>query len=289
MNPNPGLRDDKYHFQEPVAALKERLIMVSAADKAAEAAVKRCWIHAGIGYIGGFLSIFLAAATGGLLAWLPVVLLIYGVVMTVKACRRRHYDIEDRKLAILRGFLDVISVDTPKTVAVEVDIDLRDYRKGGQPQGDPGADKDGSKVSRYTHDWLTVCGPLADGSRYRIKVVECFTRKEKSKRKYTKVRESIQGTVRLQVKAGLSRLGDPQALVQALKAKQPPAPLKPTRVEVKGDTLCAELDALAGIRLQGRYSTTEPEANTIIDAETLLNSMLWAYDGIARAAKPAGK
>ena len=140
----------------------------------------------------------------------------------------------------------------------------------------------GLKTAKHAHEWLRVAGALVDGTRYQLAVVDSVARKEKSKRKYTKVKERIRSQILLQLRLR-PRHGDAQPVAAALKALAPPRPLSLAGVDAKGQVLQARLASAICTRTKGRYRPTVRGESNLVTGDMLLQTLIWAYDGIGRS------
>ena len=288
------LKKDIYRLQEKAEQLKQKFKTALQSDTLAEKMKKRWSVVLIVGGIVAFLGLFAAASmaeSGMSWGWLlPAAAAVAAVVGLVNFLRYDRYDLDNRKLELASTLLGALAADTPITESLQLTLDFRDYRKGGSLTGE---DKEGGwlggrvRIYRYEHAWLDLRGRLADGNTYRIGVVDRVTRKEKPKRKYTKVRETIRGEVQVQLGVKVSRYGDPSRAAALLEETPPPAPLFRRSVRAGARRLKVVLGSPPSVEVRGRsQGSKEGEAN-LVTGEAIIKTMLWVYDGLAQARQGA--
>lgn len=227
----------------------------------------------------------LAKLTGPLVG----ICFIAAIVVLLKRGSQGKYDLDDRKLETVVRSLTMIAADTPRTTIMRLMVDFRDYQKGGEltSKDQPGFFSSAPKVLKYAHEWLTLEGELADGSNYRLGVSDSVTRKEKRKRKYTKVKASTRGVIVVQLKLKPARYGDAAALAASLQsAPPPPGSLELRGASANGRTLRVALRTQPSLTVTGRGTQSSGESN-ILTGDTVLQAMLWIYDTLGRARSAA--
>jgi hypothetical protein len=280
---------DSYELTGKALPLLRRFEAAQGSDKQAEARARKLGIGAALCGAGAFLSFFLggmvAAVTDSSIGFLLIPAFLIGmIVLLVKRHKAKKFDLDDRKLATVVRVLRMLSADTPQQSDVSVHVDFRDYQKGGTRSDEQKSGVFGSSKSmKFTHPWLRFGGVLADGTRYQLDVVESVARKERSKRKYTKVKERIRSTLQIQLRLRPTRYGSGDAVAQLLRSIPPPRPLQLKGVRATGPKLQAVLQTPLYSKVKGRYRPTETGKENLFDADMLLQSMLWIYDGIGRS------
>jgi hypothetical protein len=284
-----SMRVDAYELTGKALPLLRRFEAAHGSDKEAEARARKLGIRAALCGAGAFLSLFL----GGLLAasfdtplgflLLPV-FLVAMIVLLVKRSKVKKFDLDDRKLDAVTRVLRMLSVDIPPESDVGLRVDFRSYQEGGTKSDEQKSGTFGSvKSTKYTHPWLRLGGVLVDGTRYQLDVVDAVARKEKRKRKYTKVKERIHSSIQLQLRLRPDRYGSSEAVAQQLQGVAPPRPLQLKAVRATGPKLEAVLQTPLYSNVKGRYQPAEQGKENLVTADMLLQTMLWAYDGIGRS------
>jgi hypothetical protein len=282
-----ALSVDRYRMRSPVLPLLRRFETAVIGDKAAEKKASRNTSLSMACGFGAFLSIFLAAFTFELLSrliWLlPPLLAALAIVFGMAASRARRFDLDDRKLEAIIQVLRMLRADTPHNAPVELTADFRHYDKGGKLIEEEKAGVFGAATTRkYSHEWLRLRGFLADGTHYQISAVDDVSRRDKRKRKYTKVKERVKGSLSLQLRFRAAKYGDINAVAATLKAMTPPSPLSLKRLASKGRRLSITLGGQIAVRVKGRYGTEEQIGSRLITGDTILRALVWIYDGIGR-------
>ncbi len=129
-----------------------------------------------------FLPIFF-----GILAAVFLVLLIF---WGVKRAKWTGENMEDRRLDAGLRFFSVIGQDMTRKTKCGISISFEPYTKHGQL-----LEKSGGflspRIKKYSDVWFNAKGSLCDATVFKVKVEQIIHRKEKPKRKYTKIRERI--------------------------------------------------------------------------------------------------
>lgn len=277
------------------ADLLSRLGESAVQDKAAESSFNR-WVRAavllfvlafplGLSLTGKWATKHRHRHLRAVVATLASLAGAGGIVASLKARRENRFDIDDSKLALLRRFLEVAKVDVPKASPVTIEVDFRGYKDGGTVVGKEGRLFSSTKTTRYRHDWLTLAGSFADGNRFRLQVTDRVTRKEKSKRKYTKVRESRRSRVRLLLSVKERWGGESGAAAAAAVLRA--GPHNTAQVSARGRVLVADWNTRPTRTLEGRNGTTQTGDGAPVNADDLLASLVWTYDALRRSRPPA--
>lgn len=276
---------DAYQLRSKMLPLLRRFEAAQAGDDEAEKRIRKLGCTAGLLGLGGFLGIFVAAWAAdqgwGFVFVFPVAAILAAIVYGVKAARHMKYDLDDRRLEAVVRLLRMLRADTPSSAEVQLGVDFRDYQKGGSLEGQ--GSEGGSRTARYRQEWLSLEGVLADGTQYRIAAIDAVSRKERRKRKYTKVKERIVGTVQLQLRLKSAKYGDAASVAAALQQSRPRPPLQVRSVRATGNRVAASLVTGPYVKINARRSTPTSGEENLIDGEALLAAMLWAYDGIGRS------
>lgn len=269
-------------LEGPVDRLAAEITAAAAGDKDAESQSKKrgclsflllaialACFFAGAGRKGKFKHrdrpfVFAAAILG-----------ICGVASGVAAYRASRRDVDEVKLAEALGLLRVISLDSPKDAPARLSLDLRPY-ESLKPAGQSGEGR------TFVQGWLALEGQLADGNKYRLSVVEKIRRKEKSKRKWTKVRESTRSQIRISLRLRPD-YGPGEEIAPRLKKAAPPPPLVAGDVRALGRVITTTLALPPVQRANGRYAPLEgPQPHAT--SQHMLGALLWAYSGLGRGA-----
>jgi hypothetical protein len=238
------------------------------------------------GLAAGCLILAIAAAFGWEVFGFPqVVLVVAGLVaacvgLAKLSSRTGQYDLDDVKLHSLLRLLKVLRADVPAAARVSLTVDFRDYKAGGQSRAK------GQGPPAYRQTWLTVKAPLADGSLLLLELSDQVRRKEKSKRKYTKVSELWAGRVDVLLRLGRGH-GAAEAAAGRLVQLKAPEPLACRRAVGKGRSLQVHLRLKPTRVVTGRGG---PSVSGVPDGravgERALDALHFCYRGLrsARAA-----
>jgi hypothetical protein len=229
-----------------------------------------------IGVVGAGTEALAIAAAGG-------ALVVGGIVCLIVRARYKRYDLEDRKLATVTQFLKIVAADSPQTAPINVAIDFRSYLKATSPAESSGGWGE-PKLKRYQHSWLHLAGSLLDGNRYDLEVTDHISRKEKPKRKYTKVKERIGSRICLGLRLH-SRYGAAEGVAGALVKLPPPAGLTATAVRGRGRALSVVLACTPTVSTTSRAGRHVSGPGLEVTGNTLLGALLWCYEGLALGAQ----
>jgi len=280
-----------YRLEATLPSLLQRLEAARSHDAKAEARVHTygrlmvgSLIGAGASLFVGFFGLTLGLAP---VLWLVPALLLAALALRLLRWYARRSDLDNRKLHAAIRVIRMLHADTPVGAEAELYVDFRSYDKGGHKTGQQGRWYNSVRSKQYRHEWFRLTGALADGTRYRLAATDAVARKEKRKRKYTKIREHYRGLIQLQLQLLPRKHGDPGSLARALRDLPAPPKLRVRSTAVRGQRLVATLSGTGTMtRVRGRYRPTQQGTDTLVNGDMLLQTMLWAYDGVGRSLAP---
>jgi len=281
-----------YRLEATLPSLLQCLEVARADDSKAEARVRTygklmvaCLLGAAASLFVGFFGLTLGLAP---VLWLIPGLLLVALLLAVLRWDTRRSDLDDRRLIAALRVIRMLQADTPVGSEAELHLDFRDYQKGGQKTGQQGRWYNAVRSKQYRHEWFRLTGALADGTRYRLAATDAVSRKEKRKRKYTKVRERYRGLIQLQLRLRPETCSDLSALATTLRGPPAPPKLHVRSTAARGRRLVATLAGTGTMtRVRGRYRPTQQGREYLVNGDMLLQTMLWAYDGIGRSLSPS--
>jgi hypothetical protein len=257
----------RYTFAEPCDRLMATLERIRTEDKRAERTV---------GASCGLAFVFFLIAGIGFMASSPVVLMaavVLFVVALIASNRAQQHDLEDRKYEVPLHFLRVVAADTSPGTPLRLDVDFQRYNTPANLK----------RSGIYLHSWLALRGRLADGTRFAFEVTACVKRKEKSKRRGTRVSERIRETVVMTLAFSPDRYPSAAVIERELRALPPPPGLSLTAFCLSGKNSLRATLTLPPCLLVNGHGTHEGQ----VTGDTLLTLLVWAYRA-ARGAKAAG-
>jgi hypothetical protein len=266
-----------YRFSDRPEVLLARLQGAAVQDKHAEKMAKRLLIASVLCLVAALPAVLVVVS----LDWpflLSAVLPVAFVVLLVFHFRHKGHDLDDRKLAAATRLLKVLKADIPASHAVQLHVDFRDHRKGGRLLGKTGS-RFGAKSYKYTHRWLELRTRLADGNAVALSVTDRVARKEKPKRKYTKVREKHSELLVLALRLD-KRYGSAEEAVKRLAGLAPRGALRVARQVGRGRILKAAVTTPSAVSVSGRMSNKTGFEN-LTSGDSLLQVLRWAYRGLA--------
>lgn len=273
------MKVDAYALKGTADVLLRQLEAADRSDTEAETRARRFGCAGAALLVSGIVCLPVSAAFPPLLA-LGGLLIVAAIVFLVKRSRAKKFDLDDRKLEAATRVLRVLRTDIPKDEVVQLGLDFRDYRVGGKLVNKEGGWLSSIKVYDYEHAWFALSARLADGNVVSLAVTDEISRKEKSKRKYTQVRERTSSDLSLVIKL---REGDAPSVRARLDGTPPGLAIK--RLVGEGPHFRAFFTGGRALSTTGRGGSSSTNGEPL-GADALLGALLWVYGGIAPAAKP---
>jgi hypothetical protein len=253
---------------QAVAPVREHLQMVESIGQLDRESEKRRlpWLLLGLGAIIGGVVLLVLSGQLLLLAPLGVLSIVGGVLAILKCLKVNRTDVEDRRYRLLGGLLGLIGQDIRPEQPVSVRLDLR-------PVSDPAKLVSQGKageldVKQYVDPWLSVNGKLADGTSFRLGMIERLRtrsgwaagrsgkRKYKSRKKqahvaslFLKSKASHPGLASLAQSSAQAIVLPPGARVAAFRATDDSVLLKAVAPDWKADELVSSATGLSGPHL----------------------------------------
>lgn len=203
--------------------------------------------------------------------------LILGILLTLTFGFLRWWfaggDVDDRRLDVVRKVVGALAPDMAKKRSVNADVDFSGYHKT-RPVAD--SVSWGSGVKAFEQTWLRISFSLLDGARLRIECSSKVKRKQKRKRKYTKIKDGIVDEVSIEVMAPKGKGFDPQ---KAERIKQHLASMRPPLIGLKVKPKGAELKfrTARATRLRGRGGWSSHNLTSLLDGDDVLRLVATSY------------
>lgn len=143
------------------------------------------------------LAIVGAVAISGLLLIVCLPCLVMLIIWGVKRAKWAKEDMENRRIELALRFFSVLGQDMPAKAKCAVQISFDPYQQHGQLVNQQGGAFASQRQKKYVDTWFNAKGSLCDATNFKIKIEQTVNRKEKPKRKYTKVRERIEEEITL--------------------------------------------------------------------------------------------
>jgi hypothetical protein len=269
-----------YSLEGTAQQLLAELERAHAQDKVAERQIALWRSVAGAGgalLLGGIVTIAFLTVLALVVIVLGVGLGVLGLVM---ASRKRRFDLDDRKLGAARRVISVLQADIPVSWPLGLTLDLRPYTEAGPPVEDCGDAR-----RRWEQTWLELRSNLADGCSVVALLRDEVSRKEKSKRKGTRVVERFasEATIRLRL---ARQYGEAEALVARLQSTPPVHGWSIRSCRGQGRALWLTVATPPGSRTTYRGSTGG-DTSSLADGDTLLQALHWAYGAIGAGRRAA--
>jgi hypothetical protein len=280
-----------YERETTVSEAMEDLAQLAAFDRAMEREEATWKSRAGYCTIAVITSVVatIASFAGGIVL-LGVAVGMFGIgaliavtVCGIKWARFSRVNLDNRRVAFPRQVLNYLAHDMSPDALVRLKLDFRAYRDNAFLKGQQsGGMFSGVRQYQYAVPWFTIAGQFLDGHRFELEVTTTAKRKEKSKRKYTKVNETFRERLRLFLRVKSSKYPKLSALPRLVQEKRFATPFAPTDLAVRGDTVILGGVSAPVARRFGRgqaHIHSIPE-NGLCTADQALQSFLALYAGL---------
>lgn len=284
-----------YRKTATATEIVKELKQLEAQDKIIEGQVRRYKIITIVSIVMAFLGFFivpimalaLATIAGpgalGIITLLYIIAVLFGGIYGgIQWWNYHRLDLEDRRILTALKFARVIGLDLKRGTPLDMAVSFEDYRAHGKVTA-------GNQSSgKFVDDWFQARGRLADNTSFELSVRQKVSRKERRKRKYTKVKESFQELlfVQLSPKTGLFPHLDRFAAalneahhntIVATKKKA----YQIRNVAVKNGSVLVSADTGHYRKIKGR-GTQESGKENLVTADHLLQIMLESYTALRR-------
>lgn len=260
----------------PVEAILNSLSALEARDRTIEAEMRRCGKNMVYWFVGFGVSLILLMISFVLLL-VTIGCLIGGIYWAKQRSNWAKQDMENRRLALAHHFFAMIGKDVPRKAKCGINLDFDGYRVHGKLLAE---EKGGwqNPISRFKYEdtWFTARGLLYDGNRFRISITQTVNRKEKRKRKYTKVNERITEEVTLLLRVSAESYPGCAQLAQLLHTGEVNG-LRITRAEVHKGMVRVACETSPGLQVSDRSGTRTIGQDTLANGDTLLRLFLYVY------------
>ncbi len=229
-----------------------------------------------------WLAIYLASMT---LAVVPFISTIVAIWTGVMKAGHARLNLEDRRYQIVADVVRHLSCDTPPDIRWRVRIDFNDYRQRRYLKERRGGSFASVSSAKYAIPWLRLDGAFVDGNKFRVAVAMTVKRKEKRKRKYTRVKEVFREQVTLMLRIRERRYTGLDGLDELIKAGRLPDGAAISSVSREGSRLTVTADTQPHLRLKGRHGTTGADATkNLADRHMILYLFLACYDALGQCS-----
>jgi len=281
----------RYELDDLPANLLALLDRAAAHDKVAERKAGRfgCLLVVAVLLVVGLGLLSLVVFPPALVLVLPMIAV--PVALGLRMSHWKRYDLDDRKLDAALHTLRTLSLDVDPARPLHLELDFRDYRKGGrctERESEGGVLGRAIRRSRYEHEWLHLTGRLLDGNAFSVRLAERVARTEKSKRKYVKVKERTRSEIVVQVKVDPQRYPKAKRAVGLLRRLGGPGALALRSARFSRRRLTVTLRTGTATKVRGRASVNWDEGREhLVTGTTLLTAMLWTYRALTTTTRRA--
>jgi hypothetical protein len=185
-----------------------------------------------------------------------------------KYSHHQKTDIENKRYELAAELLRYLGADIKPETEVDLRIDFHSHLTPGFQTEKVGYS------SKYELPWLNMAGKFADGNRFEFAAELNVKRKEKPKRKYTKVKEDASQDLTLELAL---RNPPPDAALFNHLANIPPPPLDRYRAQVREGKLILKGSTSTRRTTTGRHGSTNTTNGAMAEREEFLRLFLTAY------------
>jgi hypothetical protein len=265
----------KYQQNALPTVIVSELEKLFASDKVVERKIKI--------YTGSLIISIILTIIGFILIPVIIIGIIALIISIVQLVRYRKQNIEDRKLLTGLKLAQILGIDLKKNSPLDISISFDNYLEHGKPL------RGNKSLGKYLVTWLQAHGRLADSTVFDLKVHQKVSRKERRKRKYTKVKEVFNEIVSLNLRPiseDFPKLDQyPQALQkqrqQTINMGKKVYPLDIRRAVVRNGTIRLMATARPYMKVTGR-GVQENGKENLVDGDTLLLFIIEAYAALRR-------
>ena len=210
-----------YTASKPCDQVIGELKVLGRLDKTTERLRSGFATRGGFAIAGAVLFFLLAIMTIGITLIFAIPLLIYGIQQLSKRSGLTNYDVPDRLYLGPINMLEKLRADIPPGQPVDIKIDFNHYHDPKYQQSSEGGGVFSNiKRGKYEITWLELGGCLMEGTKFRIRISQSIKRKSKSKKRGTKISESLRERYTLMLMPAADRYMDLAALPHAVKLQQ---------------------------------------------------------------------
>src|SRR5262249_18690162 len=196
-----------------------------------------------------------------------------------------RFNLDDRRYEVPSRVLEYLARDLVRDRPVKITIDFNPYHQSRYCTSSQGGGffSSGSQSS-YHLAWLSLEGCFLDGNSFRLTTALIVKRKEPSKRKYTKVKETLQKTISLILDLLKTRRYQLENVSTRLQAAKLPRGLQLKQVGADGRRLRLIGVTDPQLRVKDRSGTTGKDAeNSLTDEHKILALFVACYYALARS------
>lgn len=224
-----------------------------------------------------FISVINSNNSAGCALFFVLAILIVTPVAVYRSVLQGQ-DLENRKIFTGMELFSVLGQDIPAKAQCSLDIDFQGYRKHGKLLNKKTEGIFGSiRIYEYEDSWFSASGKLHDGNDFKISIDQSVKRKEKSKRKYTKVAESFTERVKLAIKIDEKTYPGFGNLPQYLAAGVSVADLVIQKADLVNSTFRLSATSPLYRRSNSRYGTGSTGDDALVTGKKLIALFIHVY------------
>lgn len=192
-------------------------------------------------------------------------------------------DFDNRKLLLAMDVLNFVKKDMPQKSRCKLTVSFDHYKKHGKLVNQDKAGFWGStSLYCYEDEWITMQGKLYDGNAFGLSINQMVKRKERRKKKYTKVKEKIQEDILLTLKIDPETYGGMAKITEKIQKGASAAGLSIRKVSFEEGKL--KVAARGGVVVQMMEADKSEE---LTQANTLFQFLFFIYQALGECRTEA--
>jgi hypothetical protein len=184
-------------------------------------------------------------------------------------------NVPDRRYQIPLKILKYLKADIPPNTPINIEVGFEHYHSKQFQTGKSGGMMSTIKEFQYAVPWLHISSQLYDGTKFRLEVIQSVKRKQKSKRKSTKITETFRDKYNLNLAVKPTRY--PGIANFEMHLKSAPSPMGLSTVKAFRKENRIKVQAMTTPRRIQSLNSTAADPLKFANAHPCLQLFLTAY------------
>lgn len=278
-----------FNAKDTAGAIRAKLGELKSADNVIEAKIKQVnifmYIAIALAVILGFAGFVMSSGTGTPAGCIVCVVFsaLFLVPILIYRAALVGQDLENRKIETAQELFAVIGQDIPEKASCSLDVYFQGYLKHGKLVNKKSEGFFGSvRLYEYSDEWFSASGRLHDGNSFKIDIEQSAKRKEKSKRKYTKVNEILSERVKLALRIDEKTYPNFAVITQNLVPGVSVGDLLIQKVDLVEKTIRVIATTPRMNIIKGRYGTSKTGEGCLMSGKKLVGLFVHIYSHLQR-------
>ncbi len=187
----------------------------------------------------------------------------------------RRMNVPDRRHQIPLKILRYLKADIPPNTPIEIEVGFAHYHSNQFQTKKTGGMMSSIREYQYALPWLFISSQLYDGTKFRLAVIQSVKRKQKSKRKSTKITETFRDKYNLNLGVKPNRYPGIAKFETHLATAPPPMGLSAVKAFRKENRI--KVQAMTTPRRIQSLNSTKADPLKFANAHPCLQLFLTAY------------